>query len=82
MSEARSNAEATSGTGLPQGWGQWQQTTSRMHAASGNIRWTREGLASIKPKDIGVMFGPMLTEEQFKALGKTRSNVLKTVVKE
>ena len=67
--------------GLVSEWQEWQQKTQGMHRAAADKAWTAKELAGINPKDIGVMFGPVLTEEQFRALGKTDKHVIRSVRK-
>ena len=49
-----------------------------MDAATNSIDWSGMDWSKLKASDIGVRFGPALTEEQFKALqaAKGRQNVV------
>ena len=66
----------TAGGSIPDAYRAWQRETQGMRQAAARKSWTAKELTGINPKDIGVMLGPVLTEEQFKALGKRADKIV------
>jgi hypothetical protein len=47
---------------------EWEQKTRSMHEESAKVDWSSMDMSKLKASDIGVRLGPMLNEEQFRAL--------------
>lgn len=50
----------------------WDKQVQSMKAKSEAIDWSDADWSKLKPKDIGVTFGPPMTEEQFKEYRKNK----------
>jgi len=50
-----------------------------MKAAAAVADWGRTDFANLKPSDIGVRLGPMLTEEQFREYRKQAGGAVRVV---
>ena len=51
----------------------WDQKVQDMREASSKVDWSKTDWSKLNPKDVGVSFGPMMTEEQFAEYRKTRN---------
>lgn len=52
---------------------QWDQKVAQMNAAASAIDWSKVDFSKLNPADIGVQFGPPMTEEQFREYRKQRA---------
>ncbi len=50
----------------------WDRKVQEMREASAKVDWSNMDWSKLNPKDIGVNFGPMMTEEQFAEYRKNR----------
>lgn len=50
----------------------WDKQVQSMKEKSEAIDWSGADWSKLKPKDIGVTFGPPMTEEQFKEYRKNK----------
>lgn len=57
-----------SGAGLSEYYASWEKRVRDMNESSAGVDWSGMDMSKLKAKDIGVRFGPMLTEEQFREL--------------
>lgn len=51
---------------------EWNQQVKGMRNESAKIDWSKTDWSKLNPKDVGVMFGPPMTEEQFEAYRKNK----------
>lgn len=51
-------------------YAQWERQVAGMKARAAGIDWSRVDLSRLQPSDIGVQFGPMMSEEQFREYRK------------
>ena len=51
---------------LQQSYKEWEHKVDGMKDATRQIDWSTFDFSKLKPKDIGVHIGPMMTEEQFR----------------
>lgn len=45
----------------------WAQEVQDMRARADSVDWSKVDWSKLRPQDIGVRMGPVMTEEQFKA---------------
>ena len=64
--EGSSKASKVSRGALDAYYKQWEQKVAGMKQASAGIDWSGVDFSKLKPSDIGVHVGPVMTEEQFK----------------
>jgi hypothetical protein len=50
----------------------WDKQVQSMKSNSESVDWSNADWSKLKPKDIGVTFGPPMTEEQFKEYRKNK----------
>lgn len=53
-------------TALDEYYQTWEQKVAGMKQASAVVDWSRADWSKLKPSDIGVQIGPVMTEEQFR----------------
>lgn len=51
----------------------WDKQVDSMRNASQSVDWSGADWSTLKPKDIGVTFGPPMTEEQFREYRKNKA---------
>ncbi len=51
----------------------WDKQVESMRNASQSVDWSGADWSALKPKDIGVTFGPPMTEEQFREYRKNKA---------
>ena len=54
----------------PDEFKQWRAQVAEMKARAASVDWSKVDFSKLAPRDIGVQFGPMLTEEQFREYRK------------
>lgn len=57
---------AASTSALDEYYRQWEQKVAGMKQASAAVDWSGADWSKLRPSDIGVQVGPVMTEEQFK----------------
>lgn len=55
---------------LDQHYRAWEHKVASMKAASSKVDWAGADWSKLKPSDIGVHVGPLMTEEQFREYRK------------
>lgn len=48
----------------------WERKVAGMKKEAASVDWTKFDFSKLQPSDIGVQFGPAMTEEQFKEYRK------------
>lgn len=59
-------SEPTRTSALDEYYRQWEHKVAGMKQASAAVDWSGADWSKLKPSDIGVQMGPVMTEEQFK----------------
>lgn len=55
---------------LDEHYKQWERKVAGMKLEASAVDWSKVDLSKLQPSDIGVHFGPMMTEEQFREYRK------------
>jgi hypothetical protein len=63
-----SAAKPSAARSLAEYYKDWEQRTRSMHEEAAKVDWSSMDMSRLKASDIGVRLGPMLSEEQFRAL--------------
>lgn len=59
----------------------WAATVQAMRAKAAGIDWSKVDWSKLSAKDIGVQFGPVMTEEQFREYRKRQADRPVTVIR-
>lgn len=60
-------------------YSQWEKKVAGMSAASAATDWSKTDFSKLTARDIGVNFGPPMTEEQFKQYREKRGGSVQVV---